>query len=115
MIAIPTSAYSSYSSCRQYREDWADALEARGLQSTLQIDKLRQFFSHPGFIQPFIDGVRDGVAEAIRAGHDPSNIEVLFSTHSIPSDDAARSGAGLFTEVNGGGYAAQHLAVAEHV
>lgn len=115
MIAIPTSAYSSYSSCRQYREDWADALEASGLQTKLQIDKVRQFFSHPGFIQPFIDGVRDGVAEAMQAGHNRSAIEVLFSTHSIPTDDAARSGAGLFTDVEGGGYAAQHLAVAEHV
>lgn len=115
MIAIPTSAYSSYSSCRQYREDWADALEATGLQQTLQIDKVRQFFSHPGFIQPFIDGVRDGVADARKAGHDGSQIEVLFSTHSIPTDDAARSGAGLFANVEGGGYVAQHLAVARDV
>ncbi|WP_408631081.1 ferrochelatase [Microbacterium halophytorum] len=115
MIAVPTSAYSSYSSCRQYREDWADALEASGLQSTLQIDKVRQFFSHPGFIQPFIDGVREAVAAALQAGHDPAATEVLFSTHSIPTDDAARSGAGLFTGVEGGGYAAQHLAVAEEV
>ncbi|MGM7665788.1 ferrochelatase [Microbacterium sp. A93] len=115
MIAIPTSAYSSYSSCRQYREDWADALEATGLQRTLQIDKVRQFFSHPGFIQPFIDGVREGVAEAVKEGHEFSRIEVLFSTHSIPTDDAARSGAGLFADVDGGGYAAQHLAVAEDV
>ncbi|HIV56674.1 MAG TPA: ferrochelatase [Candidatus Stackebrandtia faecavium] len=115
LLAIPTSAYSSYSSCRQYREDWADALEASGLQQSLQIDKVRQFFSHPGFIQPFIDGVRTGVAEAMQAGHDYSNIEVLFSTHSIPTDDAARSGAGLFTDVDGGGYAAQHLAVTAKV
>ncbi|MGO2932007.1 ferrochelatase [Microbacterium sp.] len=115
MIAIPTSAYSSYSSCRQYREDWADALEAAGLQQTLRIDKIRQFFSHPGFIQPFIDGVRDGVAAAKQAGHASSAIEVLFSTHSIPTEDAARSGAGLFADVEGGGYAAQHLAVAEQV
>lgn len=115
MIAIPTSAYSSYSSCRQYREDWADALEATGLQSALRIEKVRQFFSHPGFIQPFIDGVREGVAEAMKEGHDFSRIEVLFSTHSIPTDDAVRSGAGLFADVDGGGYAAQHLAVAEEV
>ncbi len=115
MIAIPTSAYSSYSSCRQYREDWADALEASGLQQTLQIDKVRQFFSHPGFIQPFIAGVQDAVAEAKRAGHDLADIEVLFSTHSIPTEDAARSGAGLFDDVEGGGYVAQHLAVAEEV
>lgn len=115
MIAIPTSAYSSYSSCRQYREDWADALESAGLQQTLQIDKVRQFFSHPGFIQPFIDGVREGVAAARGAGHDSSRIEVLFSTHSIPTADAARSGAGLFADVDGGGYVAQHLAVATEV
>lgn len=115
MLAIATSAYSSYSSCRQYREDWADALEASGLQQILQIDKVRQFFSHPGFVEPFVDGVRRGVAEAVQAGHDHSNIEVLFSTHSIPTDDAARSGAGLFPDVEGGGYVAQHLAVAEDV
>ncbi|MCE7482094.1 MULTISPECIES: ferrochelatase [Microbacterium] len=115
MIAIPTSAYSSYSSCRQYREDWADALEASGTQGIIQIDKVRQFFSHPGFIQPFIEGVRDGIAAAAQAGHDASNVEVLFSTHSIPTQDAELSGAGLFTDVDGGGYAAQHLAVAEEV
>lgn len=115
MLAIPTSAYSSYSSCRQYREDWADALEATGLQRTLQIDKVRQFFSHPGFIQPFIDGVRDAVDAARQAGHDDSAIEVVFSTHSIPVEDAVGSGAGLFGDVDGGGYAAQHRAVAEEV
>ncbi len=115
MIAIPTSAYSSFSSCRQYREDWADALEASGLQETMQIDKVRQFFSHPGFVEPFIEGVRSGVAQAIGAGNRPEDIEVMFSTHSIPSADADLSGAGLFPEVDGGGYAAQHLAVAEHV
>ena len=57
LIAIPTSAYSSYSSCRQYREDWADALEDTGLQAELRVDKVRPFFDHPGFVQPFIDGV----------------------------------------------------------
>lgn len=115
MIAIPTSAYSSYSSCRQYREDWADALEASGTQGIIQIDKVRQFFSHPGFIQPFIEGVKAGIAEATQAGHENSAIEVLFSTHSIPTGDAELSGAGLFHDVVGGGYAAQHLAVAEEV
>lgn len=115
MLAIPTSAYSSYSSCRQYREDWADALEASGTQGIIQIDKVRQFFSHPGFIQPFIEGVREGIAAAAQAGHDASSIEVLFSTHSIPTQDAELSGAGLFADVDGGGYAAQHRAVAEEV
>lgn len=115
MIAIPTSAYSSYSSCRQYREDWADALEAAGLQSELQIDKVRQYFSHPGFIRPFVDGLRDALAAARQAGQDDTRIEVLFSTHSIPTEDAALSGGADFTGVDGGGYVAQHLAVAREV
>lgn len=115
LLAIPTSAYSSYSSCRQYREDWADALESAGLQEQLQIDKVRQFFSHPGFVQPFVAGVAAAVAEAEAAGYARAQIEVLFSTHSIPSADAENSGAGLFAEVDGGGYAAQHLAVAERI
>ena len=115
MIAIPTSAYSSYSSCRQYREDWADALEASGLQQDLRIDKVRQYFSHPGFIRPFIDGLRDALAAARAAGHADDTIEVLFSTHSIPTEDAAHSGGALFAGIDGGGYVAQHLAVAREV
>ena len=39
LLAIATSAYSSYSSCRQYREDLADAVEATGHQTDIQIDK----------------------------------------------------------------------------
>jgi len=61
LIAIATSAYSSYSSCRQYREDFADALADTGLGDVIQIDKVRQFFDHPGFVQPFIEGVRDAL------------------------------------------------------
>lgn len=115
MIAIPTSAYSSYSSCRQYREDWADALEASRLQQDLRIDKVRQYFSHPGFIRPFIDGLRDALATARAAGHVDDTIEVLFSTHSIPTEDAAHSGGETFAGIDGGGYVAQHLAVAREV
>ncbi|WP_146794832.1 ferrochelatase [Agrococcus baldri] len=116
LLAIPTSAYSSYSSCRQYREDWADALEATGLQATMQIDKVRQFFNHPGFLAPFVDGVRSTVDEARAAGFADAEIEVLFATHSIPTADAERSGAPDLHEWGpGGGYEAQHLAAAEHV
>ncbi|WP_342384363.1 ferrochelatase [Agrococcus sp. KRD186] len=116
LLAIPTSAYSSYSSCRQYREDWADALEATGLQGTIQIDKVRQFFNHPGFLAPFVDGVRASVDEARAAGFADADIEVLFATHSIPTADAERSGApDLHQWGPGGGYEGQHLAAAEHV
>ena len=115
LIAIGTSAYSSYSSCRQYREDYAIALDETGLEGQIEIDKVRQFFDHPGFVQPFIDGVRQGLADVAAQGIAPENTHVLFSTHSIPSTDAARSGPETRGFGPDGAYAAQHLAVAEVV
>ncbi|GAA3891126.1 ferrochelatase [Leifsonia kafniensis] len=128
LIAIATSAYSSYSSCRQYREDFAAALADTGLDGTVQIDKVRQFFDHPGFVLPFIEGVKEGLAEvqaAIPGINLQTEVEVLFATHSIPSTDAAKSGQDLRDlDADGqpvrrygddGAYAAQHRAVAEVV
>jgi len=115
LIGLATSAYSSYSSCRQYREDFAIALDETGLGDSLQIDKVRQFFDHPGFVEPFVDGVRTAVAELIERGIDRGAIRILFSTHSIPSGDADRSGPRDRGFGEGGAYAAQHRAVAEAV
>ncbi len=115
LIAVGTSAYSSYSSCRQYREDYARALEETGLTDAIQIDKVRQFFDHPGFVQPFIEGLRDGLATVSEAGIAIEQTHVLFSTHSIPSTDAAKSGPAFRGFGDGGAYAAQHRAVAEVV
>jgi protoporphyrin/coproporphyrin ferrochelatase len=115
LLAIGTSAYSSYSSCRQYREDYALALEKTELAGEIQIDKVRQFFDHPGFVQPFIDGVAQGLQDAAAAGFTPAETHVLFSTHSIPSTDAAKSGPADRGFGEGGAYEAQHLAVAEVV
>ncbi|HEX4400342.1 MAG TPA: ferrochelatase [Galbitalea sp.] len=115
LIAIGTSAYSSYSSCRQYREDYAAALDATGLEGDIQIDKVRQFFDHPGFVQPFINGVAQGLKDTTAAGIDLADTHVLFSTHSIPSTDAAKSGPDFRNFGAGGAYEAQHLAVAEVV
>lgn len=118
LIAVTTSAYSSYSSCRQYREDLARALTDTGLAGVIQIDKVRQYFDHPGFVEPFIEGVRtaiDDIREQV-PGIDPATeIRILFSTHSIPSADAAKSGPAERGFGEGGAYAAQHLAVAEVV
>src|SRR5436190_15226200 len=49
-LAFVTSAYSSYSSCRQYLEDIARAQAVVG-PSAPQVDKLRAFYNHPGFIE----------------------------------------------------------------
>lgn len=120
LLGLATSAYSSFSSCRQYREDFARVLTETGLEGSVTIDKVRQFFDHPGFIQPFVDGVRDAVAGFLADGIAPSAVRVLFSTHSIPTADAERSGPREGDELHrelgeGGAYAAQHLAVAEVV
>jgi ferrochelatase len=109
LLGLATSAYSSYSSCRQYREDFARALDETGLSDDLRIDKVRQFFDHPGFVAPFVDGVRSAIAELTGRGFGADQIRVLFSTHSIPVSDAERSGP------DGNAYQSQHLAVAEAV
>jgi ferrochelatase len=118
LIAIATSAYSSYSSCRQYREDFARELDATGLAETMVIDKVRQYFDHPGFVAPFTAGVADGLAELEQRlpGIDlATEAHVLFCTHSIPTGDAVRSGPESRGFAEGGAYAAQHRAVAEVV
>src|SRR5947208_5829587 len=56
-IAFFTSAFSSYSGCRQYLENIAAAQIAVG-EGAPQIDKLRAFFNHPGFIEPMIEGAQ---------------------------------------------------------
>ncbi|QNO38732.1 ferrochelatase [Protaetiibacter sp. SSC-01] len=115
LIGLATSAYSSFSSCRQYREDFAIALEQTGLGDELRIDKVRQFFDHPGFVTPFVEGVRDALADLVERGFADDEIRVLFATHSIPTDDALRSGDRTVDYGPGGAYAAQHLAVGEVV
>ena len=119
LLGIATSAYSSFSSCRQYREDFALALEATGLHGEVTIDKVRQYFDHPGFVEPFIealtDGVRDLLAQLGDGADAARDIRVLFATHSIPTSDAERSGPRDRDFGEGGAYAAQHLAVSEIV
>ncbi|HXR44175.1 MAG TPA: ferrochelatase, partial [Pseudolysinimonas sp.] len=115
LLGLATSAYSSYSSCRQYREDFARALDETGLEGTVRIDKVRQFFDHPGFVAPFVEGVRDAVAGLLKRGIGAGAIRVLFSTHSIPTADAERSGPRDRAFSDGGAYPAQHRAVAEVV
>jgi len=118
LLAIATSAYSSYSGCRQYREDFAAALTDTGLNDKVHIDKIRQFFDHPGFVTPFITGVAQGLRDVIQAvpGIDvDTEVEILFSTHSIPMTDADKSGPADRGFGEGGAYEAQHRAVAQVV
>jgi ferrochelatase len=108
VVMITTSAYSSYSSCRQYREDVGQALltladEGRGLA----VDRIRAYYDHPGFVGPMADAVRLALEEL--PAHARADARLVFVTHSIPSTMAAGSGPG------GGAYAAQHGELAAEI
>jgi ferrochelatase len=107
VLAIATSAYSSYSGCRQYREDLAGALAATGLAGEVTITKVRPYGYLPGFVATMADGLRDALAQAAAAG---DGLHVFFTTHSIPDTMAAAAGPG-----GTGAYVAQHLDVAERI
>lgn len=104
--AFVTSAYSSYSGCRQYREDLAAAVAEVG-DGAPAIDKIRHYFDHPGFVRANADALR----EAIEKLPDDlrSQARVAFVTHSVPQAMQDTSGP------LGGAYTAQHRATATAV
>lgn len=104
-IAFVTSAYSSYSACRQYRDDLEAAVAAVGPRAP-RIDKIRPYFNHPGFIEPFAAS-----AEAALATLPPDvagGARLVFTAHSVPAGMAAASGSvAAGTAVPGGRYVAE--------
>ncbi len=87
-FAFVTSAYSSYSGCRQYLEDLARARAAVG-PSAPEVLKLRVFYNHPGFIEPMADRVR-AAFERIRAARGV-RAALAFTAHSVPAAMAGSS------------------------
>ena len=81
VLVFVTSAYSSYSSCRQYCEDVSRALDALGEQA-MRFDKIRVFYNHPGFVEPMVRRVRDALESLPRDRRDAA--EIVFTAHSIP-------------------------------
>jgi len=103
-LAFVTSAYSSYSGCRQYREDIARAQttiggvtqeETQGLtQEVMQegapeIHKLRVFFNHPGFIEATEDRLREALNQI--PSNQKQNVQIVYTAHSIPTSMANTS------------------------
>ncbi len=105
VLCFVTSAYSSYSGCRQYRENLAAAAARVSTQDTgPEFVKLRTYFDHPGFIEPFIDAAvtaLEGLPQSMQR-----EAPLVFTTHSIPLSQAETSGP------VGGAYVAQHRAAA---
>jgi ferrochelatase len=81
-VAFVTSAYSSYSGCRQYREDVARAQSELG-SGAPRVDKLRVFYNHPGFIEPQVEKVNVAL-EAIPENRRAS-ARLAFTAHSVPT------------------------------
>ncbi len=85
-LALVTSAFASYSGCRQYLEDIERARCEVGAAAP-QVSKLRLFFNHPGFIEPLIERAAAALAE-VSAERRPS-VPLIFTAHSLPASMAA--------------------------
>lgn len=99
-IAVLTSAYSSYSGCRQYREDLAGAMPDA---VDLEMVKIPPYYNAPGFVRASLAHLHAGLEAAQPDAH------VLFTTHSLPVAMARVAGIG------GGQYVAQHRELAGHL
>ncbi|GAA3763589.1 ferrochelatase [Plantactinospora mayteni] len=97
-LGFVTSAYGGYSSCRQYLEDISTARAAVGPDAP-RIEKLRQYWDHPGFVEPHADAVANALATLDPARRDSTRL--VFTAHSIPVSMAASAGP------QGGRYEAQ--------
>jgi len=85
-LVYVTSAFGSYSGCRQYRQDMAAARKSVG-DGAPMLSKLRLFYNHPGFIAAQADRITQSLADAglsVSDGCLPDGWVVAFTAHSLP-------------------------------
>jgi len=87
-VAFVTSAFGSYSGCRQYREDIERARAEVGTGAP-EIDKLRPFHNHPAFLTAMSDRVREALAQIPAERRDATPL--VYTAHSIPLSMAETS------------------------
>ncbi|MBN1395444.1 MAG: ferrochelatase [Pirellulales bacterium] len=87
-LAFVTSAFGSYSGCRQYVEAIEQARREIGPKAP-KVDKLRLFYNHPGFIEATASRTAAALAEI--PPPDRSSARLLFTAHSLPIAAAERS------------------------
>ena len=120
VLAVVTSAYPSYSSCRQYRENLYDAAAAH----PVQIDRIRHYANHPGFVAASVDAAVTALDELELAPGGPGGVppgmntaadgaRLVFVTHSIPL--AMAGSAGPEPRSADGAYVDWHRVVAAEV
>jgi len=85
-LSVVLAAYSSYSSCRQYRENVIAACKEVGEQAPA-CDKMRVYYNHPDFIAANADRLLAAVEQIPAEGRDVYH--VAFTAHSIPGSMAA--------------------------
>jgi ferrochelatase len=106
-LVFTTSATASYSACRQYREDLAQARRVAG-DGAPELVKLRHYFDHPGFVAANADALRVAIDQLPPEVRDSARL--VFTAHSIPvsmNESSGPSSSGL--------YAAQHRETARLV
>ncbi len=81
-LALATSAFGSYSGCRQYLEDIARARAELADGAAPEVDKIRPFFNHPGFIGAAADRLRNAWASI--PDQDRAAARLVFTAHSVP-------------------------------
>ncbi len=86
-LAYVTSAFSSYSGCRQYRENIL-AAQAK-VDGAPQVDKLRVFYNHPGFIGPMAENVQTALQKIPAEFRERT--QVIYTAHSVPMSMAEGS------------------------
>jgi protoporphyrin/coproporphyrin ferrochelatase len=85
-LAFVTSAYSSYSGCRQYREDIETARRSLGPHAP-DVEKLRVFYNHPGFVEANAAALTAALAQLPEKSR--ADASVVFTAHSLPTTMAA--------------------------
>ena len=85
-LAFVTSAYGSNSGCRQYLDDIARARAEVGARAP-EVDKLRLFYNHPGFVEPLVEQVAAAFDRVSEPRRDAARL--VFTAHSIPRAFAA--------------------------
>jgi protoporphyrin/coproporphyrin ferrochelatase len=87
-LVFVTSAFSSYSGCRQYRENLIQTCETLG-EAAPDFDKLRVFYNHPNFIEPMVEKTRKALSQF--SPDEQANVPLVFTAHSIPMSMAEGS------------------------
>jgi len=84
-LGLVLAAYGSYSSCRQYLDNIAEARQAVGPHAPV-VEKIRLFYNHPGFIEATAEQVRSALDQV--PSERRAQAHIACTAHSIPTSMA---------------------------